>query len=195
MKPLDPDTAERFLAIPISEEPTALLRELGQKQRVLQGSSAIRGSFHRRTEALRSKLNNPCSIQSKRKTSKNREVGVKPYTLDTAHSQRRKPGMVFQVTQRALRSSGRQSWGSSARRRDVRPPGRPFRSNRSSAGDESDSAAPVVSAAAAGTLTLPSGPVRMQPFPKWETPLSFGPRLAGGLVRAGVKEIEKVSNG
>ena len=81
-------------------------------------------------------------------------IAVKPYTLDTAHSQRRKPGMVFQVTQRALRSSGRQSWGSSARRRDVRPPGRPFRSNRSSAGDESDSAAPVVSAAAAGTPSL-----------------------------------------
>jgi hypothetical protein len=40
-----------------------------------------------------------------------------------------------------------------------------FRSNRSSAADESDSAAPVVSAAAAGTLTLPSGLVRTQPFP------------------------------
>jgi hypothetical protein len=85
-------------------------------------------------------------------------------------------------------------WPCSARR-DVRPSRRPFRSNRSSAADESDSATPVVSAAAAGTPTLPSGPVRTQPFPDGKTPLSFVLRLTGGLVRAGIKEIEEVSHG
>ncbi len=70
-----------------------------------------------------------------------------------------------------------------------------YRPNRSNAADESDSAAPVVSAAAAGTLTLPSGPVRTQPFPDGKPRPSFVPPLAGGLVRAGIKEIEEVSHG
>jgi hypothetical protein len=71
----------------------------------------------------------------------------------------------------------------------------PFRSNRSSAADESDSAAPVVSAAAARNPHSPLRPRADAAFPDGETPLSFVPRLAGGLVRAGIKEIEEVSHG
>jgi hypothetical protein len=74
-------------------------------------------------------------------------------------------------------------------------PAPPLRSNRSNAADESDSGC---ARRVCGGGRNPHSPLRPRAdaaFPDGETPLSFVPRLAGGLVRAGIKEIEKVSNG
>jgi hypothetical protein len=77
-----------------------------------------------------------------------------------------------------FRSRRKPDVGSSAFRRDVRPPRRP-RSNGTNAAGESDSAAPVASAAAAGTLTLPSGPARTQPFPGRDAEVSRTSKFSG----------------